>query len=155
MASFDFEVHVIDLCASQEISYKTDAPELTFSPAELEYGSMSDRAWYYLAELQGSIDEAKCPISFVWEVVQGPDIDFSNYIVNDVPQTFSMLHSMNLGLGDGDFYFFEFASEDYLLFGTQTIIFKITATGGGPLLEYEFSLGLISPCEKADIIVPP
>ena len=66
-----------------------------------------------------------------------------------------MLHSMNLGLGDGDFYFFEFASEDYLLFGTQTIIFKITATGGGPLLEYEFSLGLISPCEKADIIVPP
>ena len=63
---------------------------------------------------------AECTISYSCEMIAGPlDYDLCNYASGKTTSSFDS--------NTGDY---SISSDDYQLFGTQTVIFKITVTSG-------------------------
>ena len=87
---------------------------VTTTPEELLYGDTYAMTYFEFPVFAATLDTSKCPIDFVFEMVQGPSVDLCNFIQIEAPRTTSTFTQIDVFPN----YRYEFQSEDYAFFGT-------------------------------------
>ena len=83
----------------------------------------------------------QCQVSFQCAMISTTTVDLCNYSDALTTTSFDPVTGV-----------FSFDSDDYFTYGSQTLIFEITATSGNDAEAFLFDIILQSPCDSATIV---